>query len=67
MKLPPLRRVVTVGAGSSHLECGHIVSTTPRMWAAARKAIPTIVRARCKLCLPLAERLEYIEAKRKAK
>ena len=56
MALPPLRRIVERGYGSSVLECGHVV-TTPHH--------PSL-RTRCTVCLPLAERQAYI-AKKKQK
>lgn len=58
---PPLRRVVTVGAGTSHLECGHCVTTKSRFNGVARGKI---VRARCETCLPTALRLVYINRRR---
>lgn len=53
--MPPMRRVVERGAGSSVLECGHVAST-PRA---------NTLRVRCLTCLPLAERRRYIALKSK--
>ena len=52
----PLRRVVSVGAGTSDLECGHIIDTTSRMrnWNASIKGKEC--RARCVTCLRIADR-----------
>jgi hypothetical protein len=51
--LPPLRRITERGAGSSVLECGHVVNTPHN---------PNSLRARCATCLPLAARLHYLKS-----
>lgn len=52
-KQPPLRRIVTRGAGTDHLECGHIIDHRPGK----------VTRARCVTCLPLEERRAYLASR----
>lgn len=52
--IPPLRKIVERGAGSSKLECGH-VANTPR-W--------NTKRVRCTTCLPLSDRQAYMAKNR---
>jgi hypothetical protein len=54
-KLPPLRRIMMRGAGSSILICGHVCNTPHN---------PKTLRVRCTTCLPLVERLRYLKLKR---
>lgn len=47
----PLSKVITRGAGSSTLECGHIVNSPP--WHTKY--------VRCATCLPVAERRKWLK------